>query len=99
MYAITARQPRAASAETPAEASISGTPHCQKLANVGPEAITVMVAASASLIPIRTSLSSSISGELSAAALKLRSKKYTYQTMRQLGTEVEVNDKYVLVAH
>jgi len=98
LYAITARQPRAASAETPAEASISGTPHCQKLANVGPEAITVMVAASASLIPIRTFLSS-ISGELSAAALKLRSKKYTYQTMRQLGTDVEVNDTYGLVAH
>ena len=98
MYAITARQPRAASAETPAEASISGTPHCQKLANVGPEAITVMVAASASLIPIRTFFPprSMLS---SAAALKLRSKKYTYQTMRQLGTEVEVNDKYGLVAH
>jgi hypothetical protein len=28
------------------------TPHCQKLANVGPEAITVIVAARANLIPV-----------------------------------------------
>jgi hypothetical protein len=51
LYAMTAKQPRRASAETPAEPSISGT-HRQKLANVGPEAITVIVAARANLIPV-----------------------------------------------
>jgi hypothetical protein len=52
LCAITAKEPIRASTEIPAEPSISGTPHCQKLANVGPEAITVIVAARANLIPV-----------------------------------------------